>query len=133
MDASGNLYTTGTFQGTVDFDPGIGKYNLTARGNTFGDVYISKLDSDGHFIWAKSFGGPSGDRGNSIAVDPVTEDVYTIGSFTRTVDFDPGKGVFNLTSEGDEDLDVFISKLDNAGNFVWAKALGGIRADYVIQ
>ena len=55
-DASGNLYITGRFQGTVDFDPGVATFNLTSNGSY--DVFIQKMDSSGNFLWAKSFGGP---------------------------------------------------------------------------
>ena len=54
VDSSGNIYTTGTFQGTVDFDPGAGTTNLTSIGGY--DVFVSKLDSSGNLVWAKSFG-----------------------------------------------------------------------------
>jgi len=128
LDDSGNICITGTFQGTVDFDPGYGIHPLTSLGNTFGDIFISKLNSAGHFIWAKSFGGAGNESGNSIAVDKESGDIYTIGNYTGTVDFNPGKGIFNLRSAGD--LDAYISKLDSSGNFVWAKSIGGVNADY---
>ncbi|MCP4785811.1 MAG: hypothetical protein GY878_19890 [Fuerstiella sp.] len=54
VDSSGNVYTTGKFYGTVDFDPGAGTTNLTSNGGT--DVFVSKLDSSGDLVWAKSFG-----------------------------------------------------------------------------
>lgn len=47
VDASGNVYTTGYFAGTVNFDPGSGTFNLTAAGNQ--DIFISKLDASGNF------------------------------------------------------------------------------------
>ena len=49
--------------------------------------------------------------------------VYTTGSFTGTYDADPGPGVFNLTTAGERAA--FVSKLDAAGNFVWAGAIAG--------
>lgn len=127
VDASGNVYTTGAFTGTADFnpssDPNTGTYNLTA-GNY--DIFVSKLDASGNFVWAKQFGGPFADYGYSIALD-ANGNVYTTGYFQGTVDFDPGPGIYNLTSAGSED--VFISKLDVNGNFVWAKRLGGTSDD----
>jgi len=121
--ANGNVYTTGFFDGTVDFDPGAGTFNLTSAGGW--DIFISKLDNSGNFVWAKAMGGTSSDWGNSIAIDPAgSGDVYTTGLFGGTADFDPGAGVFNLTPAGGAE-DIFISKLDGSGNFVWAKAMGG--------
>ena len=122
VDASGNVYTTGWFNGTSDFDPGAATYNLTTT--FFYDVFISKLDASGNFIWAKSFGGFSYEAAGSIAVD-VFENVYTTGYFNGTVDFDPGAGVTNLSTVGTNYSDAFISKLNSAGNFVWAKKVGG--------
>ena len=124
-DASGNVYTSGKFYGTVDFDPGAGTYNLTASND---DIFISKLDAAGNFVWAKAFGGTGWDNSTSVALD-ASGNVYTTGRFENTVDFDPGAGTFNLTSAGT--IDIFISKLDASGNFVWAKAMGGTDADIV--
>ncbi len=120
LDAGGNVYTTGNYQGTADFDPGAGTVNLTSVGNE--DVFVSKLDSNGNFVWAKGMGGTGQDQGRGIAVS-ASGNVYTIGIFNGTADFDPGAGTANLTSAGFDD--VFISKLDSSGNFVWAKRIGG--------
>jgi hypothetical protein len=124
VDSSGNIYTTGYFLGTVDFDPGEGITNLTSVGNL--DVFVSKLNSSGDFLWAKSFGGFSEDIGHSIAVDG-SGNVYTTGYFYESVDFDPGEGTANLTSAGEQD--VFVSKLNSSGDFLWAKSFGGILYD----
>ncbi|MEZ4721747.1 MAG: SBBP repeat-containing protein [Flavobacteriales bacterium] len=126
LDVSGNIYTTGHFSGTVDFDPGLGITNLTSSGA--GDVFVQKLDASGNFVWAKSFGGVYSDIGKSIAVDTLGN-VYTAGGFDGTADFDPGLGTTNLTSSGS--ADVFVQKLDASGNFIWARAFGGIDYDYI--
>lgn len=115
---SGGVYTTGIFNGTADFDPGAGTFNLTSAG--YIDIFISKLDSSGNFVWAIAMGGPGEDYGQSIAIDPGSGDVYTTGNFWGTVDFDPGAGTFFLNGSG-----TFISKLNSAGNFVWAKSMNG--------
>lgn len=122
-DASGNVYTTGEFSGTGDFDPGVGISNLVSAGQT--DVFISKLDPSGNFVWAKKIGGSGLDFGKSIKVDG--SNVYTTGGFNVIVDFDPSVGTFTMSSAGSSDI--FISKLDVAGNFVWAKQLGGSSGD----
>jgi len=121
VDASGNIYTAGMFNGTVDFDPGVGTFSLTSAGGS--DVFISKLDASGNFIWAKSIGGISDDESYSIAIDR-SSNIYITGGFQNTVDFDPDSvGVFNLISAGL--YDIFISKLDSSGNFIWARRIGG--------
>jgi len=125
LDASGNVYITGSFGSTVDFDPGLATYNLTASGSF--DIFISKLDAAGDFVWAKKIGGSGGDHGEGLSLD-AAGNVYTTGDFQTTSDFDPGTGTFNLTSAGS--WDIFVSKLDAAGNFVWAKSMGGAGGDH---
>ncbi|HYG52201.1 MAG TPA: SBBP repeat-containing protein [Flavobacteriales bacterium] len=124
-DGSGNVYTTGIFDGTTDFDPGTGTFNLVSGGSQ--DIFICKLDASGNFAWVKQVGGAGLDHGWSIAVD-ASGNVYTTGIFSFTADFDPGTGVFNLTPSGTQD--VFVCKLDGSGNFVWAKQLGGSASEY---
>jgi hypothetical protein len=124
VSADGNVYTTGYFSGTADFDPGAGTSNLSSTGNA--DIFVSKLDAAGNFAWARSLGGTSDDF--SYGIDVAADgSVYTTGYFQDTADFDPGAGAFNLTSAGDRD--VFVSKLDAAGNFAWARGLGGTNTE----
>lgn len=124
-DGSGNVYTTGTFQGTADFDPGVGVANLVSAGGT--DFFVQKLDASGNFIWAKAMGATGAEIGFSIITD-LSDNIYIIGSFSGTVDFDPGVGVSNLVAVGGSDI--FIQKLDASGDFIWAKSMGGSGNDY---
>lgn len=119
-DFSGNSYTTGYFQNTVDFDPGPGVFYIASGG--YFDAYIQKLDANGNLVWAKSLGGPSAQAGEGIAVDD-SENVYVTGYYSGTIDLDPGPVVQNVTSIGS--VDAFIVKLDSSGNFVWGKTLQG--------
>jgi len=121
LDATGNIFTTGYFMGTADFNPDTGVFNLTSGGSR--DIFISKFGSAGNFIWAKSLSGVTGyDYGCALATDP-SGNVYSTGYFTGTIDFDPGASTFNLASAGAEDI--FLLKLDSSSNFVWAKRAGG--------
>ncbi len=123
-DSQGNVYTTGYFEGTADFDPGSGTFNLTSNGNS--DIFIQKMDADGNFVWAKHIGSNGIDRGVSLTLDDQ-EDLYITGGFEGTTDFNPGFEIFNLTSQGIQDI--FICKLDSDGNFVWAESLGSTEFD----
>lgn len=121
-DADTNVYITGRFRGTADFDPGPGVFELTATEGD--DAFICKLDVDGNFVWARKLGGTGSVYGYSIDIDSIGN-VYTIGHFTETADFNPGDGEFYMTAAGQQD--VFISKLDTLGNYVWAKQFKGSR------
>lgn len=120
VDASGNVFTTGYFQGKVDFDPGSDVFNLTCAGTT--DIFVQKLDTNGDFIWAKQMGGANNDSGYSLVTDAVGN-VYITGIFDGTADFDPSAEIAYLTSAGH--YDIFVQKLDSNGNFIWAKQIGG--------
>ncbi len=119
-DASGNLYSTGVFYGTVDFDPGVGVFNLTSAG--YSDVFIQKLDASGNFIWAKRIGNNLDDMATAIAIS-ANGFISLCGSFNTTVDFDPDAGVFNLTSPGPSSA-CYVLTLNTNGGFQWAKAFG---------
>ena len=78
--------------------------------------FISKFDSSGNLIWALDKGTQYDFLNNSDAQG----NIYFSGIFENTFDFDPGPGVYNLTSNGSQNM--FISKFDNNGNIVWAKS-----------
>lgn len=122
LDAAGHVYTTGGFTGTMDIDPGAGVNNLSSAGGN--DVYVTKFDTVGTLIWARSFGGVYSDGATSIAVDP-SGDVYIAGGFSGTADFDPGTDVFEMTAATTDQNDIYICKLDASGNFLWAKGIIG--------
>jgi hypothetical protein len=85
-----NVYLTGKYYDTVDFDPSPDVYELTSNG--YADIYLVKIDSNGDFAWARSWGGESSDVGTYLDTDSDGNS-YLAGSFMRTVDFDPGNWV----------------------------------------
>jgi len=122
LDNSGNIYSTGVFEDTIDFDPGTGVFNLSSTtGTNNNDIFIQKLDPNGNLVWAKKIGGTGGDRGLAIAVDNA-DNVYITGIYWSSVDFNPNAGTFYLNA-GLGNFATFILKLDPNGNFIWAKTL----------
>ncbi len=71
--------------------------------------------------WLNTIGGNGFDVASKIVTD-ASNNVYVLGEFGETVDFDPGPGEFNLTSSAFNDI--YLQKLDTDGNFLWAVAFG---------
>jgi hypothetical protein len=124
---NGNVYLTGTFNGTVDFDPSAATTNLTAVGGE--NSFVLKLSAAGVFVWAKSIGGGA-NAARAIDVD-ATNNVYIGGTFVNTVDFNPDAGTNNLTSGGV--FDAYILKLNSVGAYVFAYKIGGTLINDEIQ
>jgi len=123
--SNGDVYITGLFQGTVDFDPSASTFNMTSLGGR--DAYVARLSSSGGLVWARQIGGAgNGSEGVAIALD-ASDHAYITPYFTGTVDADPGAGVSNHTTAGS--IDFLLVKLDAAGNLVWEHAFGSASTD----
>jgi hypothetical protein len=109
----GEFILGGIFSNTCDMDPGIGEFILE---NSAG--FLGKYDTDGELLWAFRIE----ERVDDVAYDNQGN-VYATGGFNGTFDFDPGDGVFELSSTG---LNyAFLAKYDQDGNFLWAIAISG--------
>jgi hypothetical protein len=127
-DPSGNIYVAGTFTGAVDFNPGIDDVALrTSKG--LEDCYISKFDNAGKFIWVKTWGGTGTDWVNDIAYTGDGE-LYAVGEFAGTADFDPTSAEANRTANGSSDA--FLTMLDFTGNWHWVTTWGGSGSDSAV-
>ena len=131
-DATGNVYVIGDFRGKADFDPGLGTFYLSScpcetSNPQKPDIFFAKYTKAGAFVWAKKVGGRGTDNSRAIAVD-ANGNVFIIGTFESTADFDPGEGTQNLTSNGG--LDIFLAKYNSNGEFVWARNIGGAAFDF---
>tara|TARA_Y100000589_G_C27196601_1_gene647121 strand:- start:5540 stop:7588 length:2049 start_codon:yes stop_codon:yes gene_type:complete len=124
-DQNNNVYVTGSFRNTIDIDPGLSSSVITSNGES--DIYIQKFNSNGNLEWAKTIGGSNFDYGKDIAIDN-SGNVYITGVFKGTVDFNPGSGTENKTSNGQ--YDAFVLKLDMNGDFGWCYSFGGSNFDY---
>ncbi|MGE0377212.1 MAG: hypothetical protein AB7I48_11215 [Planctomycetaceae bacterium] len=120
LDGSGNVLVGGYYKYTVDFKPGGGVVNLPAVGGG----YIAKLNSSGGLVWAKALESSTISSGGVRGLDTDSAgNVYATGSFSGTIDLNPGSGSDIRTSNGGADM--YVVKLATSGNYSWAETFGG--------
>ena len=123
LDKAGNIYITGAFKATVDFNPdSLATYSISSAINST-DIYILKLSNQGNFIWAKNFYNTdtyiNNDMSNNLVLND-SADLFITGSFSmQNTDFDPGPGNYYLL--GGFSSKCFVCRLDSAGSFKMAK------------
>lgn len=127
FDPNGNVFLTGYFQETVDFNPGSSTNNFSA---TSYDVFILKLDANGNYVWNFDLGSNPAEQGRAIQCD-ASGNVYTSGSFGSSLDFNPGAATEFMSATGVDDI--YLLKLTNAGNFIWSRKIGGISNEYALS
>ncbi len=111
VDDSNNVYLTGTFHSTVDFDPDPDTAhvaNLVSKG--IGDVFFAKYDPNGNYLFAKDIGGGADETNSKIAIDKF-HNIYLSGYYGNSIDLDPGIGVAYVTSVV-SNYDIFFAKYD---------------------
>ena len=125
-DGSG-IYMVGSFNGTLDVNPGPGVDLRTSLGQ--GDAFLARFrTADGSVAWANTFGGTGNDFAFDVAVDPQDR-VYISGVYQSVVDFDPGAGSRLVTTAGLSD-NYLASYEGSNGAFVWVNPIGGIQDDF---
>ena len=124
VDEQGQIFVAGLFGGNVDFDPGSGSTIASPEGEYCLAVSLSKFDLHGDFEWVRVWGGieAPGEMCTDVIVDG-NGDIYTVGAFTGSIDFDPGPEIDERTSNGE--WDAFLTKFDRSGVFLWARTWGG--------
>jgi gliding motility-associated-like protein len=130
IDAAGNVYMVGEFQGTnVDFDPGPGNGLLSSNGSS--DGFVAKYTSAGQYLFSFSIGGSNIDKVHGVSTD-AAGNIYITGFFRGpNVDFDPSAASALLSSNGDAGGDpgyggdIFVAKYSATGQYQWAFNVGG--------
>jgi len=115
VDAAGNIYFTGGFDGSVNFGDGL----LVSNGEN--DIFLARFDSDGNVQWSKKFGNLSDQIATGLAID-ANSNVLLSGEFYNTVDF--GGGVLTSAGGGASFRDVFLAKFTSLGNHIWSARYG---------
>ena len=120
IDQFSNIYVVGGFQ---DRGPNqvanFGPFSLNSNGEW--DAFIFKMDKEGNWLWAEGIGSNKTDRANSIAID-ICDDIYITGEYRNPMVFSGANA-----SNGSDTLshkqkrDVFIAKMNNQGEWKWAK------------
>jgi hypothetical protein len=114
IDGAGNVFVTGSTHGSL-FAP-------NARGGSnqsyFSDTFVAKFDSDGALVWSRQYGDSFGDMGTGITLD-ASGNIFVSGHTQGSRGGAPG---------GDDD--VFIDKLDSAGNRQWVAQFGTADRDW---
>ena len=128
LDANGNLFVTGAFNSTVDFDPGTNTVNRTSAGSN--DIYLAKYNNSGNFLWANTMGSSVGEAGAALFVESGGDVVFT-ARYNYTIDFDPSAITANLTSAGVNDI--VLAKYDASGNYISAVSMGGSSTEQVLS
>lgn len=125
IDAQGNIYTSGYFEGAMDFDPGPGVTTLGVFGPA--RAFIQKLSPTGAFEWATDLPSANANENRDICI-AASGNIWTTGFYIQATDFDPGPGTVNLPFSPflpNNWTDAFMQQLDANGNYQWAGALGG--------
>ncbi|WP_191858987.1 T9SS type A sorting domain-containing protein [Hanstruepera ponticola] len=133
VDLNNNVFIGGYYAGTVDFDPNAGVANESST--DLRNIFISKLNQNGNFVFVKVISNDNrNDRVRDIKLD-YNNNILAVGDFQGTnVDFDPGSGISNLSGNGATNVP-FLLKLNNNGDFVWAKEfkpLGSVNNGFAV-
>jgi hypothetical protein len=110
-DKDGNIYLAGQFEGDLIYD--------SISLNSFNTAYfLLKMGTDGKAKWINYSTGSGTAYPKSIDIDP-SGNILVTGTMINAVSF----GTTNF--EGTESYDVFICKVNAAGNFIWTIQAGG--------
>jgi hypothetical protein len=111
VDATGNVFLSGVFEGSSDFGAGPVE---SQNGGSSGDLFLMKLDPAGNFAWFKDY-GISGDGQVLMTRDPAGNLILFGNNQNASLNFGGGP----LLKSG-----VFLAKVDPMGGYLWANAFG---------
>lgn len=128
ISSTNDVFLTGVFRGTVDFDPGPNTYTVSSIFPYADQPCIIKLNNMGDFSWVKIHPAAVGSNYRVIsAIDPY-DNIYASGrlsggnSSVLYSDWDPGPDQWpGPYGSALGQYNSFISKFNTNGDFLWAK------------
>ncbi len=124
LDLVGNVIIAGDYFGSVDFDNSTNNQVLNSISGGK-DIFVSKFNTSGSLIWAKSIGGQSGEGLGGLKV-ANNGDIYLSGEFNGVCDFDPTISTFTLNTYNGGLGDSFLARYDLNMNLKWVKSFGSV-------
>lgn len=124
LDKNQNLILVGVFEKIADFD--FGPSTNIKNSSSSADFYVLQLDINANFKWVKTFNSTNYDYAGIIYIDK-NNDYFVSGQFYGDIDVISNKPV--LQSRGNSDS--FVVKMDDVGNPIYAKSIGGIESEYL--
>jgi len=91
---SGNIYVSGFFSGTNDFDPGPNQEIISAPDSASFNPFIACFSPVGDFQWVKTIRNPVLAWGFGLAVDSLEKNFYLPGEFPNVSEFELGNNQF---------------------------------------
>lgn len=117
----GSVFVSGTYAGSIDFDPGQGVNTHTAQGDKEG--FVLKLLADGSLGWVRTFVGPVGSSGMvQLSSANPNGAILVAGTYTGTIDLDPGPAERFVSAP---DGGTFVALLTPSGDLAWASGFPG--------
>lgn len=102
-----------------------GQLAILVTGSVDDDIFIASYDEGGNLNWSKQVGSSGSDAGSAIYVDD--SDIFVTGRFQNSITFDSTGANITLTSDGSDDI--FVARLNEDGDVIWAKRAGGSSSD----
>jgi hypothetical protein len=110
LDENSNVFLTGTFRGKITIE------ESAFNSASWYDIFLTKINKNGQIIWSKAFIGDGGNSTNAITRD-INGYLYLTGYYSQKLYFD------NIQLQGPTARsDLFVVKLDEDGNIIWAKS-----------
>ncbi len=125
LDATGNPFIAGDFQGTLTFFAAPTNTTLT---NPYPKrIFVAKYDSNGNLVWSASSGSNSSITANNMVINGAGN-AYVVGNFTCKFNQyadQYGQGTFNSVGFND----IYVTEWDPSGQWLWSRQAGGHKDD----